>query len=79
MRDSARAKLHDIFRAVFDLPPAADVTTLVQGETPEWDSFRHVTLVTAIESEFNVSLGAADYLRMTSVEATASVLAEKGL
>ena len=35
------------------------------NETPQWDSLGHVTLVAALESEFNVSLDMADALRIT--------------
>ena len=44
-----------------------------------WDSLAHVSLVTAIESEFEVTLDAADALRMTSYQATQLLLEEKGL
>jgi acyl carrier protein len=44
-----------------------------------WDSLAHVSLVAAIESEFNMTLDAADALRMTSYRATELLLEEKGL
>jgi acyl carrier protein len=47
--------------------------------TSSWDSLAHVALVTAIESEFRVSLDAADQLQMTSYTATALLLEERGL
>jgi acyl carrier protein len=71
-------RLQDIFRAVFEMPEGTDVTNLRQMNTPKWDSLAHVSLVTAIESEFGVSLDAADQLRMTSFAATALLLDEKG-
>jgi acyl carrier protein len=70
-------RLQDIFRAVFEVPAGTDVTTMRQIATPAWDSLAHVSLVTAIESEFGVSLDAADQLRMTSYAATAALLEEK--
>jgi acyl carrier protein len=72
-------QLQDIFRAVFDLPASADVSGLRQMHTSAWDSLAHVALVTAIESEFGVSLDAADQLQMTSYTATALLLEERGL
>jgi acyl carrier protein len=70
-------RLQDIFRAVFEMPGSTEVTSLRQMNTPNWDSLAHVSLVTAIESEFGVSLDAADQLRMTSYAATALLLEEK--
>ena len=70
-------RLQEIFRAVFDVPAGTDVTGLRQMNTPKWDSLAHVSLVTAIESEFGISLDAADQLRMTSYAATSLLLDEK--
>ena len=61
MSASTRAKVEDIFRAVFELTPDADVTRV------------------RIESEFSITLDAADALRMTSFQATQLLLEEKGL
>jgi acyl carrier protein len=70
-------RLQEIFRAVFEIPGGTDVANLRQMNTPKWDSLAHVSLVTAIESEFGISLDAADQLRMTSYAATALLLDEK--
>jgi acyl carrier protein len=71
-------KLQEIFRAVFDLPATDDVARVRQVAERKWDSLAHVTLVAAIESEFNVSIDTADTLRMTSYEATRLLLEEMG-
>jgi acyl carrier protein len=77
MNTQTTDRLQEIFRAVFELPGGTDVTTLRQMNTPKWDSLAHVSLVTAIESEFGVSLDAAEQLRMTSYAATELLLDEK--
>jgi len=79
MNPQTTDRLQDIFRAVFELPSEADVTGLRQMNTPAWDSLAHVALVTAIESEFSVSLDAADQLQMTSYTTTSLLLEERGL
>lgn len=71
-------RLQEIFRAVFALPADADVTGLRQMSLPAWDSLAHVSLVTAIESEFDVSLDVVDQLRLTSFNATLLLLEERG-
>ena len=72
-------RLQDIFRVVFSRPSGANVAGLSQSEMPSWDSLVHVSLVTAIESEFGVSLDAADQIRMTSFETVQTLLEDKGL
>jgi acyl carrier protein len=79
MNTQTSDRLQDIFRAVFELSGGIDVTNLDQTNSPRWDSLDHVSLVTAIESEFGISLDAADQLRMTSYVATAILLEERGL
>jgi acyl carrier protein len=79
MTTDSTTKLQDIFRAVFELPESADVTRVRQISERKWDSLAHVSLVAAIESEFGISIDAADALRMTSYQATALLLEEKGL
>jgi acyl carrier protein len=79
MSAQATEKLQEIFRAVFELPEGADLTRLRQMNTQEWDSLAHVSLVVAIESEFGMSLDAAEQLQMTSYQATQLLLEEKGL
>lgn len=79
MNTQTSGRLQDIFRAVFELSGDIDVAGLDQTNSPRWDSLDHVSLVTAIESEFGLSLDAADQLRMTSYVATRTLLEEKGL
>ena len=79
MDNSSEHTLQEIFRAVFELPDGADVTQLRQGVTERWDSLAHVALVTGIESEFNLTLDAADQLDMNSYEAMREILARQGV
>lgn len=79
MKTETASRLHEIFRTVFELPESADPSTLRQQNTPAWDSLAHVSLVTAIESVFDVTLEAEEQLQMTSFEETARLLARKGL
>jgi acyl carrier protein len=79
MKTQTSDRLQDIFRAVFNLPEDFDVTGLDHTNSPRWDSLDHVSLVTAIESEFGVSLDAADQLRMSGYPETAQLLDERGL
>jgi len=79
MSDNHIEKLQEIFRAVFELPPATDVSGMEQKTQEQWDSLGHVTLVAALESEFGINLDTADALRITSFETTRQLLEERGV
>ena len=36
-------------------------------DIPEWDSFKHILLLTKIEKEFNIKLEMNDFTEMTSI------------
>lgn len=76
---SPNAKLIEIFRAALELPPDVDVTNLQQIDAPSWDSLAHISLVSAIESEFGTTIDASDALRITSFAAAQRIVDERGL
>lgn len=76
---ASTAKLQEIFRVVFSLPAGSDVSSLRQGGDVNWDSLAHVTLIAAIESEFNITMEPAEALRMTGYRETEALLQQKGL
>ena len=77
--ESTEQRLQAIFRAVLELPPGSDPTAPAQGQTAGWDSLAHVSLVAAIEAEFDVTIDAGDSLSLTSYEATRQFLADLGV
>jgi acyl carrier protein len=72
-------RLQALFRAVFDLPPSADITQCQQSNTPAWDSMAHVSLVAAIEGEFGLTIDAGDSLALTSYESARLYLEGQGV
>jgi len=79
MTEANRQLLEQIFREVFDDLKDGDVTSLSQLNTPRWDSLAHVTLVTAIESEFSITIDTEESMEMTSYPAAELLLTERGL
>jgi len=79
MRETTQKTLEQVFRAVLELPDDADVGTIRQVNQTSWDSLAHVSLVLAVESEFGLSIDIADSIELTSYEAFALFLEEKGL
>lgn len=54
------------FADVLSLDPSADRAYLVYNEYPGWDSVAHMTLVAALETEFDCMLEMDDILDMSS-------------
>ena len=79
MSATANGKLIEIFRLVLELPPNTDVTSLEQIDAPSWDSLAHISLVSAMESEFGTTIDASDALNITSFAAAQRIVDERGL
>jgi acyl carrier protein len=77
--ESTEQRLQAIFRAVLELPPGSDPTPSAHGQTATWDSLAHVSLMAAIEAEFDVAIDAGDSMSLTSYEATRQFLADLGV
>jgi len=77
MTEETEAELQAIVRAALELPPQVDVTRAGQDTVATWDSLAHAMLMVAIESEFGLSIDAADQLRLTSYPAIRDYLAER--
>jgi acyl carrier protein len=72
-------RLRAIVTAVLDLPEGADIEGVRRVTSRRWDSLAQVSLVAAIESEFDLVLPVTAYQRMTSVKAIVLLLEEQGL
>jgi acyl carrier protein len=75
MSNDTDGRLQEIFRSVFQ-GATGDVTQIRQVTEPSWDSLAHVTLVAALESEFNITVDAARSLELTSYAAVRLFLSE---
>ena len=62
-------ELAEVFRAIFELPEDADVHGLRQLTFPQWDSLAHVTLISAVENQFEREIDIEQSLELTSFEA----------
>lgn len=69
------ARLRAVFTEVLDLDPTVDVTTLRYREIDAWDSVGHMTLVAAVEDEFDVQLSTEQVIDMDSFEAAVVIVA----
>ena len=76
MSESFDARMAEAFRAVFELPADADPAQIRQVTTKAWDSLGHVSLVAALESEFEVEITAVDSIEITSYGAALLLVEE---
>lgn len=77
MKSDRAAKLSQIFRFILELPDGADTTKIRRINEVRWDSLANVTLITALESEFGITLDSHEIERLTSYQATLFLLSEK--
>lgn len=79
MQELTEPRLKEIFRAVLSLDGNVDVTRVQRSAESAWDSLGHALLVAAVESEFGLQIDAGDSLELTSFDAMARYLEERGL
>ena len=59
-------RLRQVFVATLDLEDGFDVEHLEYQDIPAWDSIGHMSLVVAIEDEFDVQLDTEQVIDMSS-------------
>ena len=72
-------KLLRIFTNTLGVQASETRDEMSMANTPGWDSVAHLNLVLSIEKEFGLQLSPEDFMRMQSVGAIKSVLAERGV
>lgn len=78
LRSNLFERLTNIFRDVFD-----DDDIVIDDETTaedieDWDSLMHITLVLAVEKEFDLRLKAAEVGKLANVGALLDIMVERG-
>jgi len=69
-------RLAEVFEVVFGLPQTSFHSELNTDHVANWDSFRHLKLIVALENEFKCKIRARDMSRLRSVSEIAAVLAQ---
>jgi len=78
MKDPTQ-KLLTVFTTVLTLPSQTDPSGIRRSAVVAWDSLVQITLISAIEEEFNVMFDADEYGTITSFERAAELLKKRGL
>jgi acyl carrier protein len=68
-----------VFSEVLGVPPNTITDDTSPDNTPQWDSMAAMTLVVAIEDEFDIRLSTADIVSMRNVAIVRKVLKTKGV
>ena len=76
---SLQARLRQLFSEVLGLDEGAEVEELKYRDIEAWDSVGHMTLVAAIEEEFDVQLDTEQVLYMSSFKVAVDMLREMGV
>lgn len=72
-------RLRQVFVATLDLDDGSDVENLKYQNIPEWDSIGHMSLVVAIEDEFDVQLDTDQVIDMSSFAVALDMLRALGV
>ena len=79
MKEKNREKLFQIFEIVFEINSKDQITKQKRLANSEWDSLRHVSLITAIESEFDIKFSIEEMDAISSYRYCELLLDKKGL
>jgi acyl carrier protein len=72
-------RLRTIFRDTLELGADVDIDTLKYRDIEQWDSLGHMSLVAAIEDEFNVQLDTDQVIDMSSFAVAVDMLRGLGV
>ena len=76
-REQIRLRLNEVFQEVFDDDAIDIFEEMTAEEIEEWDSLMHITLVIAIEKEFDLKLNAAEVGGLENVGRMLNLLSER--
>lgn len=76
---SSIEKLKQAFIDQLAVPPDADFEALAYGKTEGWDSVAHMSLVAAIEEQFDVMLATEEVIDLSSFGKAREILTGQGV
>jgi acyl carrier protein len=79
MNTSPAEKLQNAFVNALGVSPDVDFESLSYGKTAGWDSIAHMTLVSEIETAFDIMLGTDDVIGMSSYPVAREIVGRNGV
>ncbi len=72
-------RLQTVFAQALDLEPGIDLGAIRYRNHQHWDSLGHMTLIVAMESEFEVEIGPDQLMQIDSFDTAVKVLRDAGV
>lgn len=70
-------RLNNVFRDVFDDETITVTEKTTAADIEGWDSLIHITLISAVEDEFDISFNMKDVVKMKNVGDMADIIEEE--
>jgi acyl carrier protein len=79
MVTSSMEKLKNAFVNVLGVSRDDDFESMAYGQTPGWDSVAHMSLISEIETVFDIMLATDDVIGMSSFSKAKEIVARNGV
>ena len=76
-RQEVFKRVNEIFQAIFDDEELVVTDETCADDIEDWDSLRHITLVSAVERAFGIKFSMKEVLEMKNVGEMADILVER--
>ena len=76
-RQEVFKRLNEIFQDIFDDAELVVTDETCADDVEDWDSLRHITLISAVEKAFGMKFAMKEVLEMENVGAMADILVER--
>lgn len=76
-RQEVFKRLNEIFQDIFDDEELVVTDETCADDVEDWDSLRHITLISAVEKAFGMKFAMKEVLEMENVGAMADILVER--
>ena len=76
-RQEVFKRLNEIFQDIFDDEELVVTDETCADDVEDWDSLRHITLVSAVERAFGIKFSMKEVLEMKNVGEMADILVER--
>lgn len=70
-------RLNRVFREVFDDDTITVNDSTTASDIEDWDSLMHITLISAVEDEFDISFNMKDVVKMKNVGDMADIIEQE--
>ena len=72
--DTSREKYNNAFYEAFDLDKGSDLSELEYQSRDEWDSIGHMTLMSELEDNFDITISTEDLIQFESYKQGVEIL-----